>query len=73
MSDALKEALKELGRLVLFGVFSIVVTFVLDKLTNVPQTETIVIITALLRFADKWIHENSKSVKNPTIEGISPF
>jgi hypothetical protein len=73
MSEPLKEALKELGRLVLFGVVSIIITFVLDKLTNVPQTETVIIVAAALRFLDKWIHEHSKDVKKPAITGISPF
>ena len=56
MSDALKESSKELGRLALFGLVGVVIAYFSD----LPQTQTTLTVLAVLRWADKWLHENAK-------------
>lgn len=55
---ALIESLQEIGRLALFAVLSVLVSYALNKLTGVPQTEVVVLGTFLLKLADKYINEN---------------
>lgn len=59
------EALKELGRVLLFAAIGWAVAYV----TALPETSTTAIILLVLRTLDKYIHEN------PAIKakGIAPF
>ena len=63
------ESAKEVGRYILFGVVAFVVTALLEKLQLMEQTDIQVIVaTAVLRYADKYLHESKKAVK-----GLSRF
>lgn len=73
MSNPLKESLKELGRLILFAVASVVVTYLLNTFAELPQNETVIILTAVLKWADKYLHERAKEVKNARLKGLSFF
>lgn len=73
MNNALKESLKELGRLILFAVASVIITYLLNTFAELPQNETVVILTAILRWADKYLHERSKEVKGARLRGLSFF
>lgn len=59
------EALKEIGRLILFAIPGIV----LGYFTSLPETQTTVIIVMVLRAVDKYIHTNDGIKAN----GIAPF
>lgn len=63
--EAIIEAAKELGRVILFAAVGWAISFV----TDLPQSQTTFIVLAILRFVDKAIHENP-SVK---LKGLSPF
>ena len=55
MNDAIKEALLEAGRVVLFALIS----WALAKFAVLPQTETVMVGTILLRALDKFLHERA--------------
>lgn len=59
------EALKEAGRVVVLAL----VSWGLAKLGSLPQTETVLIGTILLRMVDKFIHEWEETRAN----GLVPF
>ena len=59
---ALVEASQELVRLVFFAVLGVGISFGLGKLADVPQTETTVIFVAVLKWLDRYVHEN-KDIK----------
>jgi hypothetical protein len=64
MKSPKMEALKELLRLIVLAMVSAAVTAGVNFLVNIPaerQDITIMILTAILRMVDKWLHENSKS------------
>jgi hypothetical protein len=63
--QALKEAAKELGRVLLLAGIGWGVSYV----SNLPSTQTTVIVLAVLRWVDKYIHE-SKDIK---VNGLVPF
>lgn len=65
MSNGVKEALKELARVVLIGIIGVAVAYLID----LPQTETVAIVLLVLRTADKYVHAN----KNIKVSGIIPF
>lgn len=69
MDKPVSEALKEVLRLVVFGVVGIVITYGINYFTAVPQTQTSVIILFVLRAIDKWVHSN------PDVKatGLVPF
>ena len=56
------EAFQEVVRVALFGAISTVVGFYLEKMAGLPQTEVVIIITLLLKFVDKYVHD-SKHIK----------
>ena len=60
LKDAIWEAIKEAGRVALLAV----VSWGIAKLAVLPESETVLIGTILLRAADKWLHELGKSTKN---------
>jgi len=67
--EAIKSASLEIIRLAIFTAVSAFIASVSQSLTQLePNTVTIVLI-AILRFADKYIH---KSKKLP-LKGITPF
>lgn len=63
--EALVEAAKELFRLGLFAAVGFAIAYV----GGLPKTETTSTILAILRFIDKYIHEN----KDIDLKGISPI
>lgn len=68
-SDAIVEAIKETGRLVVFGVISAFITAVTNQFATLPQDQLTVFLTLALRAIDKWVHEE-KSIDR---SGILPF
>lgn len=61
-----KEAGKEALRVVVFALISWGIT----KSTTLPQTETVMIGTILLRAIDKWLHEKDWGMGS---KGLMPF
>ena len=51
------EAIKEILRLVLFAVAGYGIQYLINMYASVPTTESTVIILAILRYADKYLHE----------------
>jgi len=45
------------------------VTTLLNYVVQLPETTTTIVITAVLRYVDKFVHEN----KNISAQGIIPF
>lgn len=62
---ALVEAAKELGRVVVLAA----VGFGLAYVTELPQTETTVVVLAVLRFVDKFLHVSPDT----KVSGLVPF
>jgi len=74
MGKPSKEALKELLRLVVLAVASVIITWFVSFLADVPQTETVILLTAFLRVIDKWIHEVGKDKNSePLVGGLTRF
>lgn len=69
--EALFKALKELGRYLLFGVIGFAISYLTSE--SIGQTETVAVVVAILRFADKYLHERAKDKAEVRIKGISPF
>lgn len=70
MQKAVIEAVKEVGRLVFFGAIAIVVAWGQSKLTGVdPDSVVFLVGTLVLRFLDKFVHENEDIKAN----GLSGF
>lgn len=65
MNQAQIEALKEFVRVVVLALIGFAVAY----LGELPQTETVVIVLSVLRFADKYIHEDKSNPRN----GLLPF
>ena len=65
IKDALLEAGKEAGRVIVMAL----VSWGLAKLASLPESETVMIGTLLLRIVDKWLHELGKSTKNDLMTG----
>lgn len=64
------EAVKEAGRLALFAAIAAVLAYATDKLSGLDPTSVWVLVgTALIRTADKFVHSN----KNIEANGIAPF
>lgn len=63
--QALIEALKELGRVLLFAA----VSWGISYLGSLPQNESVMIGTVLLKALDKYIHKN----ENMRANGLAPF
>lgn len=64
------EALKEAARIVLMAVVSYGIAY----LTNLPQTESVLIGTIVLRAIDKWLHEYGKDSNNDRLaKGLAQF
>lgn len=69
-ATAIWEAVKEVLRLALFAAVSAGVAWATTKLTALDPTNVYVIVgTIVLRFVDKWIHEN----ENVKANGLAPF
>lgn len=69
MTDAKKEMVKEGGRLVVFAAVAALITYVLNQVATLPETQTTVVLTLVLRMADKLIHESKATNRN----GLVPF
>lgn len=70
VDKATKESLKELGRVLLFAL----VSFAFAKVSSLPETQTTLVGLALLRFADKFLHELGKETGNEKlVPGLSRF
>jgi hypothetical protein len=71
----LYEAIKEAGRYAFFMAISVFVSVLSQKLANMPQNDTmIVVLTLALRMADKYLHEKNKKqgyIAEP--KGLLPF
>lgn len=68
--SALWEAVKEILRLAVFAAISAAIAGAIDYLSGFNSTETWVVVgLAVLRFADKWIHER----KDVASKGLLPF
>jgi len=68
--NAIWEAVKEVARLAFFAALSAAVAWATTKLTALDPTSVWVLVgTVVLRFVDKWIHEN----ENVRASGIAPF
>ena len=76
-TEAFVEAVKEVGRYLIFALIS----FGLAKLAKLPQNETVVIGTALLKYLDKFLHHKwklecrleNKDLGAKFFKGIVPF
>lgn len=67
-TDALFQAMKEVVRLAVFAAVSAFVASLLSSFDG--STEPVfVVLTLVLRFVDKWIHEN----ENTNWKGLLPF
>lgn len=67
---AIWEAVKEVARLALFAAVGAAVAWGTSKLSTLdPNSTFVVIATALLRFADKFVHES----KHIEAKGLAPF
>lgn len=65
----IEEGSKETVRLAVIAAISFFITQGVTYLTGLPQTETTVILTLVLKGIDKYLHENP----NININGITPF
>ena len=65
LKDSVWEAAKEAGRVALLAVIS----WGIAKLAILPESETVLIGTILLRALDKWLHELGGSTKNDLLVG----
>lgn len=69
-TQAIIEGIKEVARLALFAVISVVLAWGSEKLAGLdPSSAWVIGGTLVLRFLDKWIHEN----QSISATGISPF
>ncbi len=67
---AILEAVKEAGRLALFGAISAVLAYVTGMVQTLdPASAQAVIGLLILKFADKYVHKS----KNIDANGIAPF
>lgn len=63
------EAVKEAFRLALLLFVSLIVTSILNYVMTLPETQTTLVITFLLRALDKWLHEQGKQTDNKLMAG----
>ncbi len=64
----LGEAIKEAGRLALFGAVSILISALLERVVTLPQDTTVVVLTFILKATDKYLHKSEIAV-----HGLSRF
>lgn len=68
--EAIIQAIKEVGRLAFFAALGAIVLWLSTLVSNYdPTSLQVVILTAVGRFLDKYIHENEDIKAN----GIAPF
>lgn len=68
--QAIMEALKEIGRLAFFGALSAVLAWATTQIAGLdPNSVYAIAGTLVLRFLDKWVHEND----NVQAKGLAPF
>lgn len=65
LSHAQWEAVKEVARLAVLAAIGAVIAW----LSDLDQTTTVMIVTAVLRAVDKWIHKSEETELN----GLLPF
>lgn len=70
--EPVRKGIKEAARLAVLGFASAVIAVILGYIGDLPETQTTIIVTVVLRAIDKWLHERSKETKT-SIKGISPF
>lgn len=63
--SALWEAAKAILRLIVLAIPGIAISY----FTDLPETQTTVILLGVLRFVDKYLHES----KNTDVTGLVPF
>lgn len=75
--SAMLETLKEPARILVLGFFSYVVSDVLQQVAGLPVTQTTLILTLVLKAADKFLHEYAKQnnieFRGTTLKGLLPF
>lgn len=59
------EAAKEVARLALMGAVGAIIAW----LTDLDQSTTVVVVTFVLRYVDKWLHKS----ENTELKGLVPF
>lgn len=64
-TDALWEAVKAIARLVVLAIPGLAIGY----FTNLPETQTTIIVLGVLRFIDKYVHES----KHTDATGLVPF
>lgn len=70
MSVALRKMLLEGIRLAVFAAASVIVTYLLNVVfPSLEQTQTVAVLTLVLRMADKYVHANEEIKAN----GLVPF
>lgn len=68
-TKAVIEAIKELGRYLLFATIALAATGLTETVaTGDPTSVEVILGTLVLRFIDKYVHESDINLK-----GISPF
>ena len=60
--QAIIEALKEAGRLALLAGVSYLVSILLKMSADLPETQTTIILTFLLKGLDKWLAKRDQSI-----------
>jgi len=73
----LYEAIKEAGRYAFFMAISVFVSILSQKLANMPQNDTMIVVLTLgLRMLDKYLHESNKErgyLGETKPSGLLPF
>ena len=74
-SEPVQQAIKEGLRLALIAFASYVVSFGINYVTGMPETQTTIVLTFFLRSFDKWLHEYGKTKGDDSklIGGLTRF
>jgi hypothetical protein len=71
--NPLWEGVKEPLRYAVFVGVSALITSLLDQVVELPQTELTLTLTLILRFVDKYLHENAKVEPKAKVTRLLPF
>ena len=58
--EPIRKAILEALRLAIFTGVAFLVAFGIDYVASVPETQTTIVLTLILRFVDKYLHEYGK-------------
>jgi hypothetical protein len=73
-NSPLYEAIKEAGRYAVFMAISVFVSVLSQKLANMPQNDTMIVVLTLgLRMIDKYLYEMNKTQNVIEPKGLLPF